>query len=47
MLMLSKIQVVYEKKFKYPLSNSCQISPERRLLDLKSEVDDRLGFYSH
>ena len=32
----SKIQVVHEQKFKDPLSSTCQISPERRVLDLES-----------
>ena len=41
MLYSSKIQVVHEQKFKDPLSSTCQISPERRVLDLKSEVNQR------
>ena len=43
----SKIQVVYEQKFKDPLSSTCQISLERRVLDLESDVNQRPGFYSH
>ena len=29
----SKNQVVYEQKFKDPTSSTCQISPERKVLD--------------
>ena len=43
----SKNQEVHEQKFKDPLSRTCQISPERRELDLESEVNQRPGFYSH
>ena len=39
-------QVVHEK-FKDPLSSTCQISPERILLDLESEDHQGPGFYSH
>ena len=34
----SKNQVVHEQKFKDLLSSTCQVSPERRLLDLELEV---------
>ena len=34
----SKNQVVHEQKFKDLLSSTCQVSPERRVLDLGSEV---------
>ena len=43
----SKNQVVHEQKFKDPLSSTWQISPERRVMDFKSEVNQRPGFYSH
>ena len=43
----SKNQVVHEQKFKNPLSSTCQISPERIVLDLESEVNQRPEFYSH
>ena len=33
-----KNQVVHEQKFKDPLSSKCQVSSERRVLDLESEV---------
>ena len=33
----SKNQVVHEQKFKDLLSSTCQISPERRVLDLESD----------
>ena len=36
----SKNQVVHEQKFKDPLSSTCQISSERRMLDLESEVNE-------
>ena len=39
----SKNQVVHEQKFKDLLSNTCQISSERRVLDLESEVMRDLG----
>ena len=39
----SKNQVVHEQKFKDPLSSTCQISPERRVLHLESEVLFPLG----
>ena len=35
----SKNQVVYEQKFKDPLSSTCQISPERIVLNLESEPE--------
>ena len=34
----SKNQVVHEQKFKDLLSSPCQVSPERIVLDLESEV---------
>ena len=34
----SKYQAVHEQKFKDLLSSTCQVSPERIVLDLKSEV---------
>ena len=34
----SKYQVVHEQKFKELLSSTCQVSPERRVLDLEPEV---------
>ena len=34
----SKNQVVHEQKFKDLLSSTCQVSVERSMLDLKSEV---------
>ena len=34
----SKNQVVYEQKLKDVLSSTCQVSPERRVLNLESEV---------
>ena len=34
----SKNEVVCKKKFKDSLSSTCQISSERRVLDLESEV---------
>ena len=34
----SKHQVVHEQKFKDLLSSTCQVSPERRVLDSESEV---------
>ena len=34
----SKNQMVHEQKFKDLLSSTCQISSERRVLDLESEV---------
>ena len=34
----SKNQVGRKQKFKDPISNTCQISPERVVLDLESEV---------
>ena len=36
----SKNQVVHEQKFKDPLSSTCQVSSERRVLDLELEVMD-------
>ena len=30
--------MVHEKKFKNPLSSTCQVHPERIVLDLESEV---------
>ena len=43
---LHKNQVVHEQKFTDPLSSTYQISPERKVLDLESEVSQRPGFYS-
>ena len=34
----SKNQVMYEPKFKHLLSSTCQINPDRRVLDLESEA---------
>ena len=34
----SKYQVVHEQKFKDLLSSTCQVSVERRVLDLESEA---------
>ena len=39
----SKNEVVHEPKFKDVLSSTCLISSERRVLDLESEVNQRLG----
>ena len=36
---------MHKKKFKDPLSSTCQVSSERRVLDLESEVHERPGFY--
>ena len=46
-LVESKNQVVHEQKFKDLLSSIYQISPERRVLDLEPEVNQRPGLYSH
>ena len=43
----SKNQVVHEQKFKDLLSSICQISPERTVLDLESEANDRPWFNTH
>ena len=43
----SKNQVVHEQKLKDPLSSTCQINPERRVLDLESKVNKRPAFKSH
>ena len=37
--------MVHEQKFKDSLSSTCQVSPERIVLDLESEVNHRPGFY--
>ena len=42
----SKYQVVHEQKFKDLLSSTCQVSVERRLLDLESEAMGGPGFIS-
>ena len=39
----SKYQVVHEQKFKDLLSSTCQVSVERIVLDLESEVMRGLG----
>ena len=39
----SKNQLVHEQKFKDLLSGTCQVSPERIVLDLESEVMRGLG----
>ena len=39
----SKNQVVHKQKFKDLFSSTCQVSPERRVLDLESEVMGDLG----
>ena len=39
----SKYQVVHEQKFKDLLSSTCQVSVERIVLDLESEVMKGLG----
>ena len=39
----SKHQVVHEQKFKDLLSSTCQVSVERSMLDLESEVQYSLG----
>ena len=39
----SKYQVVHEQKFKGLLSSTCQVSVERRVLDLESEAMRGLG----
>ena len=39
----SKNQVVHEQKFKDLISNTCQISSERRVSHLESEVQYSLG----
>ena len=39
----SKYQAVHEQKFKDPLSSICQVSVERRVLNLRSEVMRGLG----
>ena len=36
---------MHEQKFKDPLSSTCPLSSERIVLDLKSEVHERPGFY--
>ena len=41
------ILCVYEKPDYLSLTSKCQLSPERRVLDLESEVHERPGFYSH
>ena len=38
-----KQQVVHEQKFKDLLSSTCQVSVERNMLDLESEVQYSLG----
>ena len=43
----SKNQVMHKKMFKDPLRSKCQISSERRVLDLESEVNQRPGFNPH
>ena len=35
-------QVVHEQRFKDPLSSTCQVSSERRVIDLESEVKDSM-----
>ena len=40
---MSKYQVVHEQKFKDLLSSTCQVSVERRVLDLEYEVMRGLG----
>ena len=40
-------QVVHEQKFENPLSSTCQISSERRVLDMELEVNQRPGFNPH
>ena len=42
----SKNQVKHEQKFKDLLSSTCQVSPERVVLDLESEVMRGLGSIS-
>ena len=42
-----KYQVVHEQNFKDLLSSTCQVSVERIVLDLESEVNQGPGFYSH
>ena len=37
--------MVHEQKFKDLLSSTCQVSVERRVLDLESKVHERPGFY--
>ena len=39
--------MVHEQKFKDLLSSTCQVSPERIVLDLESEVHYRPGFITH
>ena len=36
--------MAHKQKFKDPLSRTCQVSSERRVLDLKLEVNQRPGF---
>ena len=43
----SKNEVVCKKKLKDFLRSTCQISSERRVLDLESEVYQRPGFNRH
>ena len=43
----SKNVVVYQQKIKDPLRSACQIGLERRVLDLKSEINQRPGFSLH
>ena len=40
----SKNQVMHYQRFKYPLSSTCPLSSERRVLDLESEVHERPNF---
>ena len=42
----SKNQVMHEQKFKHLLSSTCQISPDRRVLDLESEALEARVQYS-
>ena len=37
----------HTQKFKDPRSSTCQLSPERRVLELESEVNQRPGFGPH
>ena len=43
----SKNKVMQEQKFKDPLSSTCPLSSERRVLDLASKVHENPAFYPH
>ena len=47
MIQLESIEFDYFRSLKLSLTSKCQVSPERTVLYLESEVNQRIGFYSH